>query len=131
MRLINKFKFLYAFILILFTVFYALLKPKPKSNYLLVEGASKVLFGDNSKIYSYTINPPNNKISVGESFFIKDNENWYQIIQLSFWRKEYFNLDFLNSQLNISDINVKSVSSNNYALGRLKGEEIVLSLIHI
>ena len=127
MRLINKFKFLYAFILILFTVFYALLKPKPKSNYLLVEGASKELFGHNSKIDLYTINPPNNKISVGESFFIKDNENWYQIIQLSFWRKEYFNLDFLNSQLNISDINVKSVSSNNYALGRLKGEEIVYS----
>ena len=29
-----------------------------------------------------SINPPNNKVSVGESFFIKDNENWYQIVQL-------------------------------------------------
>ena len=73
------------------------------------------------------INPPTNKVNVGKSFLIKDNENWYQVIQLSFWRKEYLNLDFLNSQLNITDINVKSINSNNYALGTLQGEEIVYS----
>ena len=127
MRLINKFKYLYAFILILFTLLYAFLKPEPKLNYLLIEGASKELFDQSPNNDTYSINPPNNKVSVGESFFIKDNENWYQIIQLSFWRKEFLNLDFLNSQLNISDINFKSISSNNYALGRLKEEEIVYS----
>ena len=127
MRLINKFKYLYAFILILFTLLYAFLKPEPKLNYLLIEAASKELFDQNLKNITYRINPPNNRVSLGESFFIKDNENWYQIIQLSFWRKEFLNLDFLNSQLNINDINVKSISSNNYALGRIQGEEIVYS----
>ena len=127
MRLINKFKYLYAFILILFTIFYAFLKPKPKLNYLHIDGASNELFDQNPRNDIYSINPPNNRVSVGENFFIKDNENWYQIIQLSFWRKEFLNLDFLNSQLNISDINLKRIRSNNYALGILKGEEIVYS----
>jgi len=127
MRLINQSRYLYAFILILFTVSYVLLKPKPKLNYLFIKGASKGLFNHNSKQDTYNINPPNNRVSVGESFFIKDNENWYQIIQLSFWRKEHLNLNFLNRHLNISDIKVKSVSTNDYALGRFKGEEIAYS----
>ena len=127
MKLISKIKYLYGFTLIIFILFYVFFKPRPKLSTFFVNRSDPELFNNNSKNNKFSINPPNNRINVGESFLIKDNENWYRVIQLSFWRKKYFNLDFLNNQLNISDINVKSINNNNYASGTLQGEEIVYS----
>lgn len=129
MRLISKFKYLYLFILIIYTVFYAFFKAKPQLKSITIKESSTRLFSQTSKnnLLRKKLDPLNNRINVGKSFFIQDKQNWYQVIQLSFWKKEYFNLDFLNNQLNINDINIKRINNNNYALGTLQGEKIVYS----
>ena len=127
MKLISKFKYLHVFILTLFAVFFVFFRPRPKLKSLLIKGSNTELSNQNTKMNIYKVIPPTNKISVGKSFLLKDNENWYQIIQLSFWREDYLNLEFLNKQLNIKDINIQSIKSNNYALGTFHGEEIAFS----
>ena len=127
MVLISKVRCLYAVILIIFSLLYAFSRPRPKLNSIHIKGNSTELFNQYSEINLTNSNSPNNKVSVGESFLIKDNDSWYQVIQLSFWRKEYLNLDFINSQLNITNIDVKSINSNNYALGKFQGEGITYS----
>ena len=125
MRLTNKVIYLYALILILYTFIYVFFKPRPKLNSLFIKDSNPSLFNYIPKNNIFKIKSPSNKVSVGKSFFIKDNENWYQVIQLSFWKKEFLGLSFLNRQLNIIDINVKSINSNNYALGKVQEKEIV------
>ena len=127
MRLVSKVQCFYVLILILFTCFYVFLRPRPKLNSFSIKESNIALSNYKIKNNISIFNPSTNKVNVGKIFSIKDNENWYQVIQLSFWRKEYLNLDFINNQLNISDINVKSINSNNYALGILQGEEIAFS----
>ena len=133
MRLTNKVIYLYALILILYTFIYVFFKPRPKLNSLFIKDSNPSLFNYIPKNNIFKIKSPSNKFSVGKIFFIKDNENCYQVIQLSFWKKEFLGLSFLNRQLNITDINVKSIksiksiNSNNYALGKFQGEEIAYS----
>ena len=127
MRLIIKFKFLYVLILIFYGFFLVFLRPRPKLNSFFVKESDSKISNYKTKNDINIINPPTNKVNVGKSFSIKDNENWFQVIQLSFWREEYLNLDFLNNQLKITDINVKSINNNNYASGKFQGEDIVYS----
>ena len=127
MLLVSKVKYLYLLVLIFYSFFFVCFRPRPKLSSLFIMGSNPELFSYSTKKNKYNLIPPGNNISVGKSFLLKDNENWYQIIQLSFWGKEYLNLQFLNKQLNITDINIKSIKSNNYALGKFEGEDIVYS----
>jgi len=127
MRLISKFKYLYLFILTIYAVFFVFFRPIPKLKSLLIKGSNTELSKQNAKNNMYDVISPTNKISVGKSFLLKDNKYWYQIIQLSFWREDYLNLQFLNKQLNINGINIQTIKSNNYALGTFHGEEIAFS----
>ena len=127
MRLVNKFKYIYGFSLIFYAIFFVFFRPRPKLNSFSVKESDSKISNYKTKNDINIINPPTNKVNVGKSFSIKDNENWYQVIQLSFWGREYLNLDFLNNQLKITNINVKSINSNNYALGTLQGKEVVYS----
>ena len=125
MRSTSKVAYLYALILILYPFFYIFLRPRPQLRSFFVKGSNTEFNNHNTKNNINIFNPPSNKVNVGKSFFIKDNENWYRIIQFSFWGKEYLNLDFLNNQLNITDINIKRIKNNNYALGKVQEKEIV------
>ena len=127
MRLTKKVIYLHALILILYTLIYVFFKPRPKLKSFFIKSSDPVLFNHITKNNTFKIKSPNNKINLRKNFFIKDNENWYQVIQLSFWRKEFLSLDFLNTQLNITDINVKSIDSNNYAVGKFQRELIAYS----
>ena len=126
-RLVSKVKYLYVLILIFYTFFFAFYRPRPKLSSLFIKGSNSEFLNHNTKKNKYNVIPPSNNISLGKSFLIKDNKNWYYVIQLSFWRKEYLNLNFLRSQLKITDLKVKSINGNNYASGTLQGEEIVYS----
>ena len=127
MRLVNKFKYIYGFSLIFYAIFFVFFRPRPKLGLFLIKESDTEISNYKRKNNMYIVNPPTNKVSVGKSFLIINNENWYQVIQLSFWGREYLNLDFLNNQLKITNINVKSINSNNYALGTLQGKEVVYS----
>ena len=124
----SKVTYLYALILIFYAFFYVFLRPRPKLNSFFVKGSNTEFNNHNTKNKVNIFNPPTNKVSVGKTFLIKGDNSWYQVIQISFWRKDYFNLGFLNNQLKITDIEVNSISNNkNYAIGTLQGEKIAYS----
>ena len=127
MLLVSKVKYLYLLVLIFYTIIFVFFRPRPKLSSLFIKGSKLELLNHNKKSNKYNVVHPTNNISVGKIFLLKDNKNWYQIIQLSLWRKEYLDLQFLNNQLNIKDVDIKSIKNNNYALGTLEGEEIVYS----
>ena len=49
-------------------------------------------------------------------FMHPGDDNWYEIRQVSFWRRDYAKIDFVEKQLNINDLNIKkSLYDNNLA----------------
>ena len=75
MRLIIKFKFIYVLILIFYGFFLVFLRPRPKLNSFSVKESDSKISNYKTKNDMYIINPPTNKVNVGKSFSIKDNEN--------------------------------------------------------
>ena len=126
MSLIKKIKYLYLLLIFVFSVLYVFSRPRPKLKSLYIDENSAE-FNHNSKINIKSLEHPNNKVSIGYIFSIKENDSWYQVIQLSFWRKEYLNLQFLDDQLNITNVDLRIINDNNYAAGTFQGQDIVYS----
>ena len=126
MSLIKKIKYLYLLLIFVFSVLYVFSRPRPKLNSLYIDENSAEV-NHNSKINIKSLDHPNNKVSIGYIFSINENDSWYKVIQLSFWRKEYLNLQFLNDQLNITNVDLRFINDNNYATGTFQGQDIVYS----
>ena len=66
---------------------------------------------------------------MGEILKFRDNNDWYQVSLLSFWREEYLNLNLLNKSFGEDDLEIKTVNNNNYALGTFNNESIVFACL--
>lgn len=117
-------RYLYFFSLILFAFIFFKFKPKPKIKEIILRENNLELLNNKTKNFFNTLNSPDNRINVGKSFLINENKDWYHISQISFWRSEYFRLNFVEKQLKIKDIKIKKLNNNNFALGTFKNQNI-------
>ena len=123
-RLIN---YLYTLVLILSLFIFFRYRVKPNLKEIFIRDKNSKLHINDSKKNINHLTSPDNRVNVGKQFFIKDNIYWYKVIQLSFWRSEYFNLNFVEKQLKINRKEVRKLNNNNFALGTLENEKISYS----
>ena len=89
-KLINNLKYFYVPFLLLFICFYSFYKPKPKLSSIKIRQETSEMFNQTDPNKIIKLNSPSIKVNIGTNSFIKDNDNWYRIIQLSFWKKDFF-----------------------------------------
>lgn len=124
MKFSSGIRYLYIFSLILFAFIFLKFKPKPHIKKILLKENNLEFLNNKTKISFNTLTFTDNRINVGKSFFINEDKYWYYITQISFWRSEYFRLNFVEKQLKIKDVKIKKLSNNNFALGTFRNENI-------
>ena len=124
MNLSSGAKFVYFFSLILFATIFVNYKVKPDLKKFFLNENYEDLYSSNSEKYFSILTPPDNRLSVGKQYYFKDDKYWYHLIQLSFWRKEYLNLSFVNKQLKIKFVEMKYLDKNNFAFGTKKNDNV-------
>ena len=127
MNLSSSVKYLYFFFLILFAFLFFNYEVKPDLKKIFLNENYKDFYSSNSEKYFSSLKSPDNRVSVGKEYYFKDDKYWYQLIQLSFWRKEYFNLSFVNKQLKIKFVKKKFLDKNNFAFGTKQNDNLTYS----
>ena len=124
MKLSNGIKFLYIFTLISFTFVFFKFKAKPNLKEINLIQKNLEAKNSNPIINKNILNSLDNRVNVGKSFLFIDDKYWYQVIQLSFWRREYLEFNLIEKKLDINNVKVKNLSNNNFALGTFKNKNI-------
>ncbi|MCQ9203173.1 MAG: hypothetical protein JJ845_001615 [Prochlorococcus marinus CUG1436] len=99
-------------------------KAKPDLKQISLSNSNLESYNNKKKVYFNNLSSPDNRINVGKSFLINKDKYWYELIQLSFWRNDFFQLEFVEKQLQIKKIKNKKLNDNNYALGTFRNENI-------
>jgi hypothetical protein len=117
-------KFLYLFALISFIFVFFKFKAKPKLKEIYLTHRNLESNKSDQIIKKNNLNSLDNRVNVGKSFLINDNKYWYQVIQLSFWRREYLQLNTIEKKLEINNVKIKKYSNNNFAFGTVKNKNV-------
>jgi len=125
-----KTEYMYFFCMILFFVFYFSLKVKPRLSSLNLDGLNAEDYTLYSKKDLLDFNLTDRRINIGDTVAFRDRTHWYQVYFLSFWRKEYLNLNIIKKSLLVDDLNIQAANSSNYALGNFDNEQIVFACLN-
>ena len=129
MKKFFNFKNIYILLIACFTFKYINYIKKPDIKKLTLVKNNDYQLVLNSPQYLKTLISPDNRINVGKSFLFLYDKNFYRVNKLSFWRKEYVNLDFLHDKLGIKNLEIRKLKNNNYAIGIFENKEIAYSCI--
>ena len=124
MKFSKVIKFLYIFALITFTIVFFKFKAKPNLKEIYLSQKNLEFYNSDPIISKNILNSLDNRVNVGKSFLFIDDKYWYQVIQLSFWRKEYMNLNLIEKKSEINKGKVKKLSNNSFALGTFKNKNV-------
>ena len=123
-------KNIYILLIVFFTFTYINYREKPSIKKLtLVRNSSDEQPVINSPQYLKTLMPLDNRLNVGKSFLLHYEDYWYSVYQLSFWRREYAELYFLQDKLGIKDPEIRNFKNNNYAFGIFEDKRIAHACI--
>ena len=120
---------LYLVILILFFLLQFFFKVKPRL---------RLLNFNLNNFENYSIDSENNlinlqsfdsRVNVGETLSFRDKRYWYKVALLSFWKKEYLNLNLLKKSFVDHDLKIKNVKSSNYALANHNNGKFVYACL--
>ena len=124
MNLSSGIRFLNFLSLIIFAFIFFNYKVNPDLKEIFLDENIADLYGSDSGKYSSGLISPDKRVNVGKEYYFKYDKNWYQLIHLSFWRKEYLNLIFVNKQLKIKSEEIKYLDKNNFAFGTMKNDNV-------
>ena len=131
--MIKSYKKRYSFFLLIIVIFLSLnffYKPRPKlSKIFLKVQYTNLLDKYNSEHAVIDINSNDNRVTIGEPYYLMDKTDWYQVNLLSFWRKEYLNLFLVDQKLKNDDFKIKIINNNNYAQLTHNNKNIVYACI--
>jgi len=117
-------KFLYIFALIASTLVFFKFKAKPNLKEIYFSQSNLESYNSDKIISKKILNSLDNRVNVGKSFLFIDDKYWYQVIQLSFWRREYLKFKLIEKKLEINNVKVKKLSNSNFALGTFKNKNV-------
>ena len=129
MKKFFKFKNIYILLIVFFTFTYVNYREKPSIRKITPIKGNHNQPILNSSEYLKTLISPDNRINVGKSFLFHNDDYWYSIYQLSFWRREYVLLYFLQDKLGIKNLEIRNFKNNNYAVGIFENKEIAHACI--
>ena len=125
MQFIRRINFIYILVIILSFLSFNVTQIKPKLEE--IEQKEKRYYLNNiskRKNIKTKFNIDNNKVKIGEGFYIYDDSFWYWIIPVAFWKKSYLDLTFFENYLQIYHEGLKSVDKNNFAFGILNDKKV-------
>jgi len=128
-KLSSVIRYLYICSLILFPFIFLKFKAKPYLKEITLKENNLELHDNKSKINFNTLIAPDNRINIGKTFLINDEKYWYHITQISFWREEYFHLNFLEKQLEINNLKIHKLGNNNFAFGTYLNNEVTYACL--
>ena len=128
-KLTSKIHYLYFSLIVIFSILNFFYNPKPILRNMVLKDQYRILDQTKSNIDSIEIFSNDNKVNIGKPFILRDKNHWYQINLLSFWGKEFLNLNLIDKIFKGNDFDIKTRNNNNFAQVTYKDEKIVYACI--
>ena len=126
-----RFYFRYFFImcLILFAIFFTNNKDKYRTRKIGINYNNSNLYRLNPVKKPFDFESSDSRVRLGKTFLIKDDNYWYQIYLLTFWREEFLNLGIIDDFFSNNKTKIKIVDASNYGLRHLNNDKIVYACL--